>query len=345
MSKESLNAREWRVLESVIEAYVETAEPAGSRTIAKRCGLGVSPATIRNTMSDLEDRGYLYHTHSSGGRIPTDLAYRAYVDSLTNSVAPPMSPEISAIREQLRIERPAIDQLLQCAAQVLGVVAQELGVAIRPSIDESKLERFQLTPSRNGRLLLVMTMEAGIVKTIFVDVPTVMAPEVVEKVAGVLNDRLSGLTLREIRGTYADRLRDAGAEPDARDLLNIFVQEADGLFREVEGDLVVLGSAQPLADQPEFASSNEGMRNLLALTEQHEMLQRTLRDRADDKLTITIGSEHIAPSLSDFTLVTSRYRSGSLSGVIGVIGPTRMPYDKIIALVDQTSRLVGELLT
>src|SRR2546421_7974988 len=129
----SLNERERQVLEAVIETYVQTAEPAGSRTIARRFGLALSAASIRNTMSDLEEKGYLYHPHTSAGRIPTDLAYRVYVDSLMH-LPPVTASESHHIREGLG-DHNVVDQILERAAQVLGVLTKELGVAVGPTLD------------------------------------------------------------------------------------------------------------------------------------------------------------------------------------------------------------------
>jgi heat-inducible transcriptional repressor len=344
----SLTDRERQVLEAVIETYVQTAEPAGSRTISKRHQLGLSPATIRNTMSDLEEKGYLYHPHTSAGRIPTDQAYRVYVDSL-------MKPPRVAVAQSDQIrgelgggggERAAVETILSRAAQVLGVLTNELGVAVSPSIEEALLERLDLLQVSSERLLLVLALKSGVVRTIFVEVPSHMAPDAVAQVALVLNERLAGLTMKEIRATLAQRLRDAVSAPGSGELLNIFVQEADELFDAppaLPGTGVLLGSTQPLAVQPEFATK-EQLQGLIAVTERRDLLREALAARGAEGLTITIGHEHADPRLAAFTLVTSSYRFGPLSGVIGVLGPTRMPYDKIAALVDHTSRLVGELL-
>src|SRR6266700_220788 len=169
-----LTDRERQVLEAVIETYVQTAEPAGSRTIAKRHQLGLSPATIRNTMSDLEEKGFLYHPHTSAGRIPTDQAYRVYVDSLMKlrEVSPSDSHQI---REELAGERNAVSQILARAAQVLGVLTKELGVAVGPSLDDAVLERLELLQVSSERLLLVLALKSGAVRTIFVEVPARMA--------------------------------------------------------------------------------------------------------------------------------------------------------------------------
>jgi heat-inducible transcriptional repressor len=342
----SLTERERQVLEAVIETYVETAEPAGSRTVAKRSGIALSAATIRNTMSELEEKGFLYHPHTSAGRIPTDLAYRVYVNSLMRP--PPVSASQShQIRSELAGERNAVDQILERAAQVLGVLTKELGVAVNPSLDSAVLERLELLQVSSERLLLVLTLKSGVVRTIFVDVPSHMAPAAVAHVAEVLNERLAGLTLREIRGTLSDRLRDAARDVGWSALLNIFIQEADELFDVPSAGAgpggVVLGSAQLLAEQPEFATK-ERLQGLMEVTERRDLLREALARRLGLGLTITIGTEHTDPKLAPFTLVTASYRLGALSGVIGVMGPTRMPYDKIAALVEHTSRLVGELL-
>ena len=342
----SLNARERQVLEAVIETYVQTAEPAGSRTISKRPGLALSAATIRNIMSDLEEKGFLYHPHTSAGRIPTDRAYRLYVDSLMR--LPAVSAlEASQIREELEGQRSALDQILSRAAQVLGVLTNELGVAVSPSLDDAVLERLELLQVSSDRLLLVLTLKSGVVRTIFVEVPSLLAGAAVVQVALVLNERLGGLRLQEIRATLSDRLRDAAPNAGASELINIFIQEAEDLFDVTPGrngaSGVLLGSTQPLAGQPEFATK-ERLQGLLEVTERRDMLRQALAARQRQGLTITIGSEHQDPQLAPFTLVTSSYRFGPLSGVIGVMGPTRMPYDKIVALVDHTSRLVGDLL-
>jgi len=340
-----LTDRERQVLEAVIETYVQTAEPAGSRTIATRHQLGLSPASIRNTMSDLEEKGYLYHPHTSAGRIPTDLAYRVYVDFLMRppTVAPAQAEHI---RGELQGQRAAVEAILSRAAQVLGVLTNELGVAVSPTIDEAVLERLDLLLVSTERLLLVLALRSGAVRTIFVEVPAELAADAVQKVTVVLNERLAGLTLKEIRATLADRLRDAGPpEAGSSELLNIFVQEAEELFDVpvAQSGPVHLGSTQPLAGQPEFATRAQ-LQGLLDVTERRDLLRDALTARGGEGLTITIGQEHADARLSTFTLVTSTYRFGPLSGVIGVMGPTRMPYDKIAALVNHTSRLVGELL-
>src|SRR6476660_1961687 len=210
MASEELSRRERRVLEAVSRRYVETAEPAGSRTLSRRFGLGVSPATIRNTMSDLEEKGFLFHPHTSAGRIPTNKEYRLYVDSLM-SFAPINAAENDRLPEELspRAAASPIETILRRAAQTLGVLTQELGVALGPRLDVSILRRLELVRISSDRLLMVLTLEGGVMRTVFVEVPGEIADSALTAVTAVLNERLSGLTLEQIRTSLASRLRDA----------------------------------------------------------------------------------------------------------------------------------------
>ena len=347
MTGEPLSEREHQILEAVIRTYVETAEPTGSRTVARRFPLGLSPATVRNTMSDLEDKGYLFHPHTSAGRVPTDLAYRLYVDRLMDRQALTQAERVS-LRLELAHEGEgaAIERLLRRAAQVLGLLTQELGIAVAPRLEEATLERLDLIPVSEQRVLLILSLRAAGVRTVYVDVPAAIPAIALAPVAAILNERLAGHTLREIRTTLPARLRDSVASDDpGAGLLNVFLQSADEWFAPVTAqDDLLLGSAAVLAEQPEF-SSGERLRSLITLTERRDVLKSAVDARgAGEGLKVTIGVEHQDPALSGFTLVTSEYRLGELKGVIGVIGPTRMPYERVIAMVETTSALVSELL-
>lgn len=346
MSFPELTDRERRVLEAVIQSYVETAQPAGSNAIARKFGLGVSPATIRNTMSDLEEKGLLFHPHTSAGRVPTDVAYRVYVNSLL-----PMPTKALREHDQLSAQitstgSSAVESILRRAAQSLGVITQELGVALGPRLDNSILDRLDLVRLSSERLLVALTLSGGAVRTIFVEARGQLGDSAIAEVTRVLNERIAGLTLREIRASVGDRLRDTTPAGEAGELLNIFVEEGEQLFDSaLQGDdTVMLGQPSLLAEQPEFATV-DNMRKLVALTETREHLADLLRRRSDlPGISISIGNEHLDPKLENFTIVTAQYKSGAVTGVIGVIGPTRMPYDKVISLVTHTSRLLTDLL-
>jgi heat-inducible transcriptional repressor len=208
-------------------------------------------------------------------------------------------------------------------------------------------EHVDLIRLSSERWLVTLALSAGAMRTIFVDVRGEIADAAIAEVTRVLNDRLAGLTLRQIRSSLGDRLRDVGPTRDASDLLNVFIEEGDQLFDNAldsDDDTVLLGQASVLAGQPEFATI-DNMRKLVALTETREKLGELLRRRSETGgVSITIGNEHNDPKLASFTVVTASYHAGPLSGVIGVIGPTRMPYDKVISLVTHTSELLTDLL-
>ncbi len=347
MASVELNDRERQVQAAVIRSYVETAEPAGSRTVSRQVALGVSPATIRNTMNDLEQKGFLFHPHTSAGRIPTEKAYRVYVDELMR-VTPLEQAQRARLQTEIGQGTTTLESVLRRAAQSLGVLTQELGVALGPRLDDTVLTRLELVRLSSERLMLVLSLRGGAVRTIFIEVRGVIGDDALAEVQLVLNERLAGLTLLAIRGSLSERLRDTGSTGDSTELLNIFLQEGDQLFDVAspsEGDAVVLGQTSVLADQPEFALSGDKLRQLIELTETRTQLATLLRSRKQNAgVQITIGNENGETLLGGLTLVTAEYRAGSLSGVIGVIGPTRMPYEKVISLVSHTSSLVTELL-
>lgn len=349
MSADQLTEREESVLEAVIRAYVETAEPAGSRVVAQRFGLGISPATVRNTMSDLEAKGFLSHPHTSAGRVPTDRAYRYYVDTL-------MGPVRLSAGERRRLRRelgegegaPALERLVRQAVQAIGLLTGELGIALAPQLGDAILEKLELVAVSSEMVLLVMTLRGGVVRMVYVDLPMSVPAEALIPVAMVLNERLAGRALRELRGTLPERLRDSApaGDPAATELLNIFVQGAEELFDSptLAASDLFLGRTSVLANQPEFASGSS-LKSLLELTERSDLITAVLGERAHDAAPrITIGGEHAQPELSNFALITAEYRVGNLWGVLGVIGPTRMLYDKVAATVDLSSALLSARL-
>jgi heat-inducible transcriptional repressor len=345
---QDLTDREIAVLEAVVRTYVETAEPAGSRSVARRSGLGVSPATIRNTMSDLEEKGYLSHPHTSAGRVPTDLAYRFHVDQLINLPDLSLEDHSTLMRELDPGGSTAVQRLIQRAARALSLLSLELGVGLAPRLEAAVLEKLELLRVASNKILLVATIRSGLARTLYVDFEGEIPEDALATLAVLLNERLAGLTLREIRHTLPDRLRDfrPGDSAVAEELLNIFIESGSELFNwsDLEESEILLGKASLLATQPEF-TSEESLKNLIELTERRDLLGKALADRLHPGgLQITIGGENTQEELSDFTLVTSEYHIGGLKGVIGIIGPTRMPYEKVIAIVDSTSSLVNRIL-
>ncbi len=341
--------RERQVLEAVVRSYVDTAEPAGSRTVSRDFELGVSAATVRNTMSDLEEKGYLFHPHASAGRVPTDQAYRFFVDQVIRT------PELTDA-ERLRVAQTlhpepitAVERLVKQAARALSVLSMELGVAVAPTLDEATLDKLDLIQVASDKVLLIATIRSGLIRTVYVDLPGGVPQDTLVTLSMILTERLAGLTLREIRESLVERLRDSAPDddPNAVELLNIFMQSSGELFvgDQPDGSGVHLGQTSLLASQPEF-TSRESLSGLIELTERTDLLAVAFSERNHaGGLQITIGAENRPEELAGFTLVTAEYSVAGLKGVIGVIGPTRMPYERVIAIVDHTSRLVSNILS
>ncbi len=343
-----LTDRERQVLEAVVRTYVDTAEPAGSRTVSRKFELGVSPATVRNTMSDLEEKGYLFHPHTSAGRIPTDQAYRFFVDQVIQPRALSGHEQDQLRRElETNVTASAVEQLVRRATRALSVLSFELGLAVAPRLEDALLEKLELLQISGDKVLLVATIHSGLVRTVYMDLPGEVPQDTLVTLTMILNERLAGLSLQEIRHTLPERLRDSASDEGTTELLNFFMQSGAELFdwSGLEGSDIHIGQTSVLASQPEF-TTGERLKGLIELTERRDLLRRVLDTREHaGGLQITIGGEHDPQELTEFTLVTAEYRAGGLKGVIGVIGPTRMPYEKVIAIVDHTSRLVTDLLT
>ncbi len=343
--QEKLTEREKSVLSAVIDSYVRTANPAGSRRLGREYELGVSPATIRNTMADLEAKGFLSHPHTSAGRMPTDRAYRYYVDALMGRRRLPARQRAQIEKELAASDVSALEGLIERAARVLGLLTGELGLAVGPALASAVLERLELVPVSSEKALLVLSLESGVVRTVYIDLAWELPRELLDQVARVLNERLAGSTLAEIQEGLSERLRDVALDDRAASsLVNIFVQSGPEIFDwAVQDREIHLGSAAVLAEQPEF-HTGERLRALIELTERRELLASVLGGRTTEQSPhVTIGTEHGAPELEDLTIVTANYAVGTLQGTVGVIGPTRMPYDKVVAIVDCTSTLLSKL--
>lgn len=345
MTLPTLTERERAVLAAVIDSFVRTAAPAGSRRIGKEYALGVSPATIRNTMADLESKGLLTHPYTSAGRLPTDLAYRYYVDALMRWGGIRKRDQAKIERELGDADAVGVEDLMGKAARVLSLLTGELGLAVGPTLATATLERLELVPLSSEKVLLVFTIESGVVRTVYVDVATRVPRATLQAVSQALNERLAGSAISEIQATLRERLGDLSFDNrGAQELMNIFVHSGPDIFEWARREREIhLGSAAALTEQPEFTTSQR-LRELLLLTERRELLASVLGDRGgSDGPHVTIGAEHGQPELEDLTIVTANYAVGSLQGTVGVIGPTRMPYDKVVSIVDWTSDLLTRL--
>lgn len=339
---ENLNDREQSVLRHVVHNYIFTAVPVGSRYISRHYESLLSPATIRNVMSDLEESGYLSHPHTSAGRVPTDQGYRYYVDFL-------MELEKISDKDKLTIREHldrAIDaeELLRDTSKLLGKITNQLSIVTSPHLSSGTLQKLELMQVSSSKMLVLISIQSGIVRTIMLEVGMELKRDVLDQVSRILNERLSGLTLKEIRDTFVDRLADYTNEKTG--LVRLFVDSVDQLFDDSkERDRVHIAGTGNLIEHPEFGDP-KNFRSIIELIENEEVIVHLLEkhDIPNKDFVITIGAENQETKAHDYSLVTATYNVNGVTGRVGIMGPTRMNYSKLIPLVDHVAKTIAELL-
>lgn len=335
--------REAAILNILISKHVNTGEPVGSRAIA-RSGLGLSSATVRNSMADLEEKGLLTHPHTSAGRVPTDKGYRYYVDK----VMPRQTieeEEREKIRERVRayVREGDIEALLEQMSKLIADLSMNLGMVLSPRFERGVFDRLEMVHLSEGRLLLVLAIKSGLVKTMVMEVDSAITPGELDETSRAVNERLSGLSVAEIRDSVAERLREVSSGSPR--LLRVLCDSALNLFRFQSGMDLHFGGAGNFIMQPEFNRKKNDLAALMALLEAREPMITILDERTEHEgISVTIGSENGPPQLQGCSVLTSRYRVGAISGVIGLIGPTRIPYARLIPLTRYMATLAEEML-
>lgn len=342
MAFENLTERERLVLQSLISYYIATAEPVGSKTVSQKYRLGISPATIRNTMQDLEEMGLIAQPHTSAGRVPTDKGYRVYVDSMMGPEALTPSEE-DQIRREIWADYAAVEDILEQTARVLATVSRQLGVTIAPRFDKGILTRVNLIPVADKKILVVLAVRHGLVRTVLLEAESSIDTKQVEKTANMLNERLSGLTLGEIKDSMDVRLKEASdADPK---LIRLFLDSTDSLLNHTDPDQMHLGGTTNIVEQPEF-KDREKLRSLIEVLEEKKLLAELVSAKGiKEGITITIGKEINRGEMQSCSLVTSPYKAGKVRGTIGIIGPTRMRYSKLASMVEYTAKLLSDMLS
>jgi heat-inducible transcriptional repressor len=335
-----LGPRKVEVLRAIVEEYVRTGEPVGSETLADRHRLGVSPATIRNEMSSLEELGLLTHPHTSAGRVPTDLGYRRYVDSL-----PPRGRLREAQRRAIAqfFEKTVLDveEVLRGAAQLLSRLTQYAGVAVAPSAPEERIHHAELV-EMGSKVLVLVIGQHGQVLSRMIERPVQLQSERIQDLGRRISEEVADLTLAETDPVIARLAREES--PDVAPLLSQ-VQVAFGDMQEGESDHVVVGGVANLAGELALWRA-ETMRRLFDALEQEAEVLRLLRDTSlQEELSVTIGDEHPATGSWEAALVAAPYRAGDVAlGTIGVVGPTRMDYLTTISAVRAVAGRLSELV-
>jgi heat-inducible transcriptional repressor len=340
---EELSERDKAVLRHVVQFFILTANPVGSRQLAKHSGLNLSPATIRNLMADLEERGYLNHPHTSAGRVPTDKGYRVYVDMLMD-IEELTKKDLDTIERNLdKVENR--EELLAHAADILGTISSQLSIITNPHIAAGRLERLEFVPLTSNRIMIIISIQSGLIKTLVMEVRSVIQRDKLDTIAQILNERLHGLTLREIRDTFRERVRDVQNEETG--LIRLFIDSVDDLFSDTkERDRLFISGTKDIITQPEF-DNPETMRSVIELLDDREVIIHVLEnhERSEEMLKISIGKENLEKKLKNYSVITTRYLIGDIFGTVSVIGPKRMNYSKIIPLVDYIAKSITQRST
>lgn len=337
-----MDERKIRILQAIISDYISTAEPVGSRTIAKKYDLGISSATIRNEMADLEDMGYIEQLHSSSGRKPSNKGYRLYVDKLMQKTE--LSPEEELIIKNQVINAALfeVDKIVRQATQLLSELTKFTCIVKAPSFEKSYIKAIQLVPIDSSNVLSVIITESGLLKNNVIHTTKNISANDLRKITKILDLRLKNLTIEEINLIVINDLKKdlEGHE----DIFNAIIPALyESLNNSPSDDDIYLEGASNIFNYPEFKDIDKA-REFLLLMDDKENLRSLLRNNSD--ISISIGEENYLQEAKDCSVITSVYKIGDRPiGSIGVIGPTRMPYSKVIMLLTNVVREINESLT
>jgi heat-inducible transcriptional repressor len=334
-----LTSRDQDILRATILCYIRTAAPVGSRTLTKIAELGLSPATIRNVMADLEDMGYLVQPHTSAGRIPTEKAYRLYVNHLM-ATPPSRSPAETGLARLRLAPSEDVKDTLQEASRLLSLLSHYSGVVVIPRFSTLRLDRVEFVRLGGRHLLAIFVSEDGFIQQRQVEMEREPTADQLRQLAEEINTRFRGHDLHAIRAMLLDEMREHKRQYDQ--LMQQLIDATPDALNHQPDDLYVGGKTNIL-NLPEFADV-EKMKALFKTFEEKYLMMSVI----DQSLTtvgvrVLIGSDNAGLGVNDLSLVLANYRCGEHTyGTLGVLGPTRMEYDRIIPLVDRFATLLSE---
>lgn len=337
-----LSRRQHGLLLAAVQEFIATAEPVGSQQLANRPQVGVRAAMIRNLMAELEDTGYLLQPHTSAGRIPTDKAFRYYVDHLT-----PQSSIGFEDRSQIELHYSTpigdVHDIIRDTSRLLTLMTGQAALVMAPRLESVVLERVQFVRLREREVLAIFVAVAGGMQNRFIQTEVDYGQAELDRMAGYLNESLRGRTLEQARVWIEDRLKEDRANYDR--FMHAALILGGSISRvSTPAELYVNGSSKAL-DQPEFADPNRMRELLRALEDRSALLDLLERSLNHPGPMISIGSENFDARLAGFTVVAAAYASGALPlGSLAVVGPVRMDYDRVIPLVSYTARALSRLL-
>ncbi len=337
-----LTDRQLLILQVIIDDFVRTAQPVGSRSIAKKEDVSYSPATIRNEMADLEDMGFLEKTHSSSGRVPSEKGYRFYVDHLMSPFQL-TNPEIDHIRMLFKEKIYELEKVVQQSAHILSELTNYTSIVLGPQMYETKVKQIQIIPLTSETAVAIIVTDTGHVENRTFTMPAGINSSDIEKLVNILNERLKNIPLADLHDKIYKEV--AGyLRKYVHNYENIMGILSD-TFSVQQVEKLYFGGKTNMLSQPEF-NDVEKVRRLMAMIEQEDLLYHMLRTDSKKGIHVKIGHENEHQSMQDCSLITATYSNGSVDlGTIAILGPTRMEYSKVIKLLDVFSRDLTKRLT
>ena len=335
-----LDERKQRILQAVIQDYISSAEPVGSRTLARKYDLGVSPATIRNEMADLEMLGYLEHIHTSSGRVPSSKGYRLYVDSLL-PVQPMTDAEKVMIDKWYKAKVQQLDQVFQETAKIISKLTRNVSLVLAPQISKAAFRCIQFLPLDDHRVIAVLMTDAGFVENRIMEMPAGSSFEDFQRMAKVINGCLAGHTLGAIQNGSLKKIE---AEIGDNGLYESAMTLIDKALNSQRKERLYLGGTTEMMEQPEFHNVDK-VKELLIMLEKDQLMKDILKAHLGDGLTVTIGQENEYSGIKDCSIITATYHlDGELLGSMAVLGPTRMEYGRTMSLLNYMNSNLTEVI-
>lgn len=334
-----LDERKQKILQAIIDDYISTAEPIGSRTIARKYNLGVSSATIRNEMADLELLGYLEQLHTSSGRVPSGKGYRLYVDDL---LAPSKisEKEINLIASWYNSRTKSIEEVFQETAKIISRLTKNVSLVMAPQLSQSTFRCLQFVALDKNQAIVIVMTDAGFIENKIIDIPHGTSIEDLQKISTIVNGHLSGLMLDEIKTSLIKKIKNEVN-------LDLFEATFDSILKALaikKKERLYLGGTTQLLSQPEFRNV-EKVKDILTMLEEEQLLCDLLNSQNGDGVTVTIGQENKYSGIKDCSIIKATYHiKGKVIGTVAVLGPTRMEYGKIITLLEFMHGNLGQIL-
>ena len=337
-----LDPRKLHILQAIIDDYIITAEPVGSRTVAKKYGLGISSATIRNEMSDLEDMGFLEQPHTSAGRIPSDKAYRLYVDKIMQ-VKSLQFDEADSFKRLYEAKITQIEEVIFHTAKILSDITKYTSMVLAPQLSKVIIKHIQLVPVDSQYALLVVATSSGIMKDTLVNIPEGIDSDYLHKISNILNEQFKDKTFDQVDIDSVSHIQQDFLKN--RRFFDSMVDVLTERFADSEQREVYLGGTTKIFNFPEYQDIIRA-RSFLNLMEEKNLLYRMLVNSGDNGVSISIGAENKYEELRDCSIVSATYRMGDrILGTIGIIGPTRMEYSKAVSVMDYMGKALSQYLT